>query len=107
MSAHSSSLKAANKAIKKHGRDIILRDMIETGPAYDPTLTPNDLPTKGVFDSYDDNELKKDRKVLIYADPVADATMKLVDDGTEFEIVSVEQVRPGDLLIMQILQVRG
>jgi len=88
--------------ISRLGRSVLVRTYANTGTSYDPTLTPTDAPaTAAVFD-YEASELfgsviqREDKLILISSLSVVAKTDKIVDGGTEYTIVNLEKVGPGD-----------
>lgn len=82
-----------------------------TGDAVDTTT---DVPTKGIWQDYKAKEVRGliqegDRRLLLAASGLAVPTPqdRIVDGGVELEIVTVEQVRSGELAALYIVQTRG
>lgn len=101
----------ARRLIKENGRAMVVRELIKSGPAHNPVITPDDKPAVGVmteFDAHerDDSFTNEDKKVLIGAVFDIDKTMKLVDEGLAYSIVNVRKIKPGSVTVLYILQVR-
>jgi len=109
--SHASLAALAVRMIAANGREMVLREMVESGTAYNPTLTPVDTPVVGVVETYKLQEIgglvqQGDKRVLLSAEVVPKPEMKLVDGSTEYEIIDVGEVKPGDVSILFALQIR-
>jgi len=101
----------AARLIDKNGRDMVLREMVSSGPSYNPTLTPVDHDVVGVVTEYKLSQLNDiikvgDKQILMAASAAPNAAMKLIDDGIEFEIVNVFEIKPANNTIMHKVHVR-
>lgn len=101
----------ARRLIKENGRAMVVRELIKSGPAHNPVITPNDKAALGVMTEFDANErddsfTNEDIKVLLAANIEVTKTMKLVDEGLEYTIVNARKVKPGNTTVIYILQVR-
>ena len=115
--------KAASNALKKindKGRTITLREP-SRDQVFDPENftfeegTPVDTEAKGLFTQFAtkdvDGELIKrtDKRVLIPAsalDAAPENSAKILDGGTEYQVINTEILQPGDTPIIYMVQVR-
>lgn len=115
---YSRPLAAANRSIERFGQlGAIRRPGSETGPSYDPTIGPatND-PARFVITEYSARDidgtriLATDKKALVAPGALPSAPGlddKLVEaDGTAWNIVGVETLRPAETTLLFTLQVR-
>lgn len=106
----------ADDILTEAGSAIILRRMILSGPAYEPTKTPTDYPTTGVATYYsqrevdDKNVFRFDRKVFVAAGPLGaiepTSADFLIVGGKVHSIVSVKEIKPADIVVMYEIQAR-
>ena len=99
--------------VDRLGRDITLRTYAQSGPAYDPVLTPTDLTVRAAVFDYEAGEVdgsviqSNDKEFVISSTVIITKQMKLIDSGTEYNIESLEKVRVGDDTLMFIAQGRA
>lgn len=117
---YSRSASTALNQINDKGRTVTVRtpgeDMV-----YDPatdTFTPGedvDTPVKALFTQFAKRDidgeliLQTDKRVLIAAsalDAAPGTQDKIVDGGTEYQVINTETVQPGDTAILYMVQVR-
>ena len=101
----------ADKLITKNGREMVLRENVTSGSAYNPTITNVDHAVIGVATEYKLNQVSDiiqvgDKQILMTASAAPNTAMKLIDDGVTFEIVNVFEIKPGNGAIMYKVQVR-
>jgi len=103
----------AIRLIASFGREVTIRSYTETGPAYDPTLTPTDTVATAVDVEF--NEFNKgiwpieahDKNFLISSTSTVDKSNKIVDsDGTVYSIVNLRTIKPGAALVLYDIQAR-
>ena len=104
--------KSAIAKIFEKGRDVVLVSFLKSGPSYDPVLTPVETQTKAVQSNFNSNEidgtviLVSDVKFLFGADVEPAIGMQIVDGLKTYEIKNVNQIKPGDTLILSEVQAR-
>lgn len=104
--------KSAIEKIFEKGRNVVLVSFSKSGPSYDPVLTPVETPTKAVQSNFDSNEidgtsvLASDLKLLFGADVEPAIGMQIIDGLKTYEIKNVNQIKPGDTLILSEVQAR-
>lgn len=110
---YTSDLNAAIEDIAEAGRVVDLVSYVNTGPSYDPVMTPVILPdimaVEKAFKSFEiDGTLVKtgDKRFLIAGDTEPTVNMELHDGGKKYAIKNIEQVKPGDTLILSKVQAR-
>ena len=98
--------------VDRMGREVTLRSYSSTGPKYDPVLTPTDQTiTAAVFD-YGADEVdgsiiqSNDKEFIIASTSVVTKQMKLIDRAKEYNIENLEEVEPGNEVLMYIAQGR-
>ena len=101
----------ATKLISKNGRPMALRTLTTSGTVYDPTVTAVDIAIVGVMTNYKLSDIRDtvqvgDKMVIVDSSVVPTPDMRLVDSGTEYEIIDVIEIKPGTESIMFKLQVR-
>lgn len=117
----------ADDLIRQFGRSLTLREE-GSGAVFDGASgfvtapgTPTDYPVTGLFTKFRQDEVdgtsvkQDDLKVLLSAQNrttevalavVPSTEMILLDDATEYAIVSVKPLRPGNIDVVYTLQVR-
>lgn len=103
----------ATELIARYGAPMRLVEMVKTGPAYDPTLTPDYTDCIGVKTKFKKNQidgqrvLQTDLRVLLAADQlVPTLNHRLEIGGKALEIIDVDPLEPGDTALMYVLHVR-
>ena len=97
--------------IDKFGRDTTLRTNVITGTEFDPTITPNDTTISAVFLNFKSDEVdgtlirSSDKKLLTYT--AMDLKNEIVDGGTKYEVVRVDEVKPGVTPMIYKVQIRA
>lgn len=102
------------KLIDRIGRDLTHRAFTKSGPAYNPVLTPVNATVRGaVFDFAADEidgtiiqQYDKVMWVAVSGTPISRVD-KMVDGTTEYSIVSLEEVTPGDTELLYIIHARA
>lgn len=101
------------RQVAKHGRDVTLLEKVTTGPDYNPTqLPPIETIVKAVASDYNLMEQTGpiqvgDKKFLIAPPSNVNASMQILDaDGSLWEIVKVNKIQPGEVVLGYRLQVR-
>jgi len=98
--------------IKRGGRIATYRTFVNSGPDYNPTQTPVDTDIYLIEFDFDASErdgsiiTSNDTEFAIISDIVIDKKGKIVDKGVEYEIMSVDDVMPGDDPFMYVVQGR-
>lgn len=101
------------KLVDKHGRGMIRRRFVTSGPSYDQTKTPVDSPITGIAFDFETDEIdgtviqKKDKMIIVASENEIKKEDKIVDDGIEYYILDLEQVKPGTDVMMYIIQGRA
>ena len=99
--------------VDRLGRDVTLRSYSATGPAYDPVLTPSDQPIKAAVFDYNADEVdgsiiqSSDKEFVIASTVAITKQMKIIDRTKEYNIENLEEVEPGNELLMFIAQGRA
>lgn len=103
----------ATRLIKKHGRALVLESTTSTGPAYDPTNTDVEVEIVGVQSQFKANEIdgdliqRNDRQYLIDSNVELKADMKIKDQGVTYEIKGIDQIMPGETVMLYKAHCRG
>ncbi len=104
----------AKRLIAEYGREFVLKTYSNTGTSFDPTVTEEaDITLDGVFtkisfENINENLIKKgDKMLLVDSTETISEKQKVFDDSTLYEIVAVEEIKPGSTLIMSKLLVRS
>lgn len=115
MSFYAGLSKTAQKLIAEKGRTVTLRRAgdIVYDPATDTmTSSQTDTSVKGVFTSFKQSEidgtliLRGDKKLLLAAGIEPQGNDVIVDGTTQYRVVEIMAVHPGDTVILYTLQVR-
>lgn len=99
--------------ISRLGAPITIRSISSSGDDFAPTQTDSDLEAIGVVFDYNAREtdgsiIQATDKEIYLASPVPLAKKdKLVIDGTVFEIVNLQIVKPSQTVLMYIAQGRA
>lgn len=117
---YSKAASNALKAINDKGRTITVREP-SGDQVFDPENftfeegTPDDTDVKGLFTQFatkdvdGTNVLSSDKRLLIPASALAAApsnSAKILDGGTEYQVINTEVLQPGDTPILYMVQVR-
>ncbi len=99
--------------VSRLGRAVTVRTFINSGSAFDPTLTPSDAAaTAAVFD-FDADETdgsiiqENDKEFVLSSTVPVTKQDKIVDGAIEYAIVTIEEVSPGGSTLMYIAQGRA
>lgn len=115
---YSRMLESANRLMAKFGQTgAVRRPGTPTGPSYDPTPgSPTDDPARFVITAYEARDvdgtriLATDKKALVAPGSLTSAPAlsdKLVEaDGTAWNIVNVETLRPAETTLLWTVQIR-
>lgn len=114
MSFYGSLADTAKKLIADKGRTVTLRS---GSPVYDPitdTMTggTTDTEVKAVFTAFRSDEVdgtliqRGDKKVIVDAKAAPQSGDAIIDGTTQYEIVDVMEVQPGEPTIIYKLQAR-
>ena len=112
MNDYSRNLSSAIKSIYDKGRAVSLVSYTQTGPSYDPVLTPVTVQTKALQLSFKSNEidgtviLASDVKFMFAGDVEPEIGMQIQDGSKKYEIKNVWPLKPGDTLILSEVQAR-
>ena len=112
MSDHARFQAAATKQIDKHGRDIILIQLINGGEDYDPSIEQIQSTVRAVQTRFTRSEingttvLSSDYKYLIDSSVTPTIGGKIVDGEDEYSIVGFYEVGPGEQSILFEVQAR-
>ena len=102
----------AVKMIAKYGRTMTLRSYTTSGKAYDPTRTKSDTAVKGVqskFTVADQNlfAIKDGDKLFLLDGKVEPTAGMQIIDGSTYEVVMVDQIKPGEIALAYRVQARS
>ena len=115
--------KAASNALKQindKGRALTVREPSDD-QVFDPENftfeegTPEDTDVKGLFTQFATKDvdgeviMRTDKRVLIPANALSAApsnSAKIIDGGTEYQVINTEVLQPGDTPILYMVQVR-
>lgn len=112
MTDYDRNVATAVRMIKSRGRAVDLVSYTQTGPAYDPVMTPVSTPTKAVQSNFNSKDvdgttiLSTDLKYLFAGDVEPKKGMDIQDGDKKYSIKNVWQVKPGDTLILSKVQAR-
>lgn len=111
--SHVRGAATATRLIAKHGRAMSLVTINDDAePWEDVSGTETTQAVTGVQTSFtaqevDGNLVKADDKKMLIDSTVTPTTaMRLQDGSTDYSIIAVEEVKPGDIAILYKLQVR-
>lgn len=109
----------ADELITEFGQAVVLKRMVKSGTAAEPTLTPVPYNTHAVILDYTNQQVDgqnifaTDRRALVAAGPLVAAGVTsiaepdvLVVDGEEIPIQRVVPLNPGGVLVMFDCQLR-
>jgi hypothetical protein len=106
----------ADRLIKRYGQLGKLRRMVKSGPAYAPTLTPVDVDAKFAVLDYETDQIDGTRILvtdkMVYLSAVGLTVepkpgMALVEsDGGLYNVVDVDTLKPGAVVVYREVQVR-
>ena len=100
----------AQNLIDKFGRDTTLRTNVLSGSEFDPTITPTDSTIKAVFLSYKsaevDGTLIKTNDKMLITYTLLDTKNEIVDGGKKYEVVNVDEIKPGITPMIYKVQIR-
>jgi hypothetical protein len=108
---YSSLAATAVGLIDKFGRDTTLRTNTVSGTEFDPTIVATDETISAVFMGYKTNEVdgtlikSNDKMILTYA--VIDLKNEIIDGGKKYEVVNVQEVKPGITPMIYKVQLRS
>ncbi len=105
----------ADRMIAKFGQTVTLRQPTTSGPAYDPTTSFTDHEASGVLESYTASEIDgtriraTDKKLMLAkgalsVGPGLDYIVLI--GGEAHNVVSIDVLSPGGVVVMWTLQVR-
>ena len=112
MTDYTDDLNGAIEDIRDSGRPVDLVSYVQTGPSYDPVITPVPESTFAVQSNFRSNQidgtliLASDKKFLFAGDVTPAIGMSIQDGTKKYEIKNVWQVKPGDTLILSKVQAR-
>lgn len=98
--------------ITKFGRSVTLRRRVNSGTAYNPTVTPTDIAATVVATKYNSFEvdgaliLKTDKKFIMSSTVVPASDDLIVDGDATYSIINIEVVGPGDTVVLYKIQGR-
>ena len=96
--------------INKFGRDATLRTNTLGGDEFDPTVTTSDETIKAVFLNYNasvvDGTLIKSNDKMILTYSLVDPKNEIVDGTVKYEVISVQEVKPGVTPMIYKVQLR-
>ena len=101
----------AQTLIDKFGRDTTLRVNTSSGSEFDPTIVVNDTTIKAVFLSYKTNDVdgtlikSNDKMLLTYVE--VENKNEIVDGGHKYEVINVDEVKPGLTPMIYKVQIRS
>lgn len=101
----------ASALIERFGRTMTLRTLVQSGSAFDPTVTNSDASITGVMTGYRANQIdgtliQAGDKLLLTHSAVT-VQDKIVDDGKEYSVITVDTVKPGGTTLLYKVQVRA
>ena len=101
-------------AIERLGAQLdVVTGTITSGPSYDPTITETTAGSKALRSSWTSKELSgdlipiTDKKYLFDSSLEIENGMAIIDDGARLEVINVWPIKPGPVLIYQIVQASG
>ena len=104
---------SAKKLIVKYGRDITWRVETNTGTEWDPVYSQVDTVIRAVQTNFDTKDIDGtniqhgDKMLLIHdSSGMIMQGDKIIDDGEEWTIVSIEEIRPGSTRYIYKAQIR-
>ena len=109
---YGNSVTTATRLISTYGRTMTLRTTTETGDPWDPTQTSSDTDIIGVAVDYRSSEIDgdmvqtTDKRFLLTSTVTPTLQDKIVDNSTEYSIVNIREIKPGDTVVLYDVQVR-
>lgn len=106
----------ADRLIKKFGQQGTVTRMVQSGPAYDPVLTPTDYPCRLVVMEYEDRAvdgtlIRRTDKLIYVATQGLSITLDRADTisagGQTFAVENVRQINPAGLVVYYEVQGRA
>ena len=110
---HKSFVRLATRLIAKNGRQVFLISSTGSGDPWDRVIVDAETPVTVVQVEYESREINGntvamgDKKFLMDSKIVPNNTMKIKDGDTEYSIVSIDHLQPGETSIMYTVQVRN
>lgn len=98
--------------IDRLGRAVTVRTITNSGTAFDPVQTPSDAAARAAVFDYEASETdgsivqQGDKEFILASTVPVTKQDKIVDGGKVYHIVTLEEVQPGDELLMYIAQGR-
>ena len=102
------------KLIDRIGRDLTHRTFTKSGPSYNPVLVAVNTTVRGAVFDFAADEIdgtiiqQHDKQIwvaaVLFTISRAD---KIVDGTTEYSIVSLEEVKPGDATLLYMIHARA
>lgn len=102
----------AKRLIAAHGRDMALVTITNSGTGWNPTQGETTQAIIGVQSKFSASEIdgelirKDDKLILISADVVPALTQRLRDGSTDYSIINIVEIQPGETACLYKLQVR-
>lgn len=112
-SVHSRFVATATRLINKHGRNASLVSVSSTGSAYNPEQTETAtsvviVQTKFTLSEIDGELVKSGDLRFLMDSSVAPANdMHIDDNGTRYQVINVQEIKPGQASVLYKVQVRA
>ncbi len=109
---HDRFVKLATRLIKKNGRQLSIVSIGLAGTAWDPTPAETITTVIGVQTNFnvadvDGNLVQEtDKQYLINSAIMINAEMRIRDNGVDYSIVNINEIMPGETLVMYKVHVQ-
>jgi hypothetical protein len=102
----------AKSLISKFGRSVTIRSYSNSGDEADPVRTQSDVLATAVVTDFKNSEvdgtliLQSDKKFLISSLSTPEKDDVIIDQGSEYQVLNVELINPGDTVLLYKAQGR-
>jgi hypothetical protein len=108
---YNKALANARRLIRENGRDVTVRTFTASGDEWNPVQVPSDVVVKAVQTQFKAEEIdgtliQASDKLYLVAGGADISLAKRLIDGADYEVVRVETVKPGPVVVLYKVQVR-
>lgn len=108
---YNKALANARRLIRENGRDVTIRTFTASGDEWNPVQVPSDVVIRAVQTRFNEEEIdgkliQASDKLYLIAGIVDVSLAQRLIDGADYEVVRVETVKPGPVVVLYKVQVR-
>lgn len=109
---YNKALANAKRLIRDNGRDVVVRTFTQSGDDWNPVQVPSDVTVRAVMTQFAAEEIDgtliqaSDKRFLIAGGADVSLAKRLIDGAVDYEVVAVECVKPGPVVVLWKVQVR-